>query len=64
MADTTRFKDLLEAQKKINQILQTDDLKRGALEANLQETIKGRDKKYDNLAQTLGHLYNYNSLIC
>ncbi|KAK6163811.1 hypothetical protein DH2020_000675 [Rehmannia glutinosa] len=41
MAEGTRLKDLQEAQKKLDQILQTESMKREAVELKLQEQITG-----------------------
>ncbi|KAK6119956.1 hypothetical protein DH2020_046304 [Rehmannia glutinosa] len=41
MAEGTRMKDLQEAQKKLDQILQTEAMKREAAELKLQEQING-----------------------
>lgn len=67
MADATRFKDVLEAQKKIDQLLQSEGLRRDATEARMQEQIieigAGVDKKlqgiednYINLSNTLANI--------
>ncbi|KAK6149080.1 hypothetical protein DH2020_016605 [Rehmannia glutinosa] len=64
MADGTRLKDLQEAQKRIDQILQTEALKREATEMKLQEQISGINSemhdqmmginsKYEHLTNTL-----------
>lgn len=39
MADGTRFKDIQEAQKRLDQVLQTESMKREASEVKLQEQI-------------------------
>ncbi|KAK6127658.1 hypothetical protein DH2020_038574 [Rehmannia glutinosa] len=64
MAEVTRFKDLQEAQKKLDQILQTEAMKREAAEIKLQEQISGINSevqeqlsglngKYEHLTNTL-----------
>ncbi|KAK6137448.1 hypothetical protein DH2020_028805 [Rehmannia glutinosa] len=64
MADGTRLKDLQEAQKRLDQILQTESLKREASEIKLQEQIAGisdemqgqmggLNSKYEHLTHTL-----------
>ncbi|KAK6163435.1 hypothetical protein DH2020_000299 [Rehmannia glutinosa] len=64
MAEGTRMKDLQEAQKRIDHILQTEALKREATEMKLQEQISGINSemheqltglngKYEHLTNTL-----------
>ncbi|KAK6163034.1 hypothetical protein DH2020_002875 [Rehmannia glutinosa] len=64
MAENTRLKDLHEAQKRLDQILQTEALKREAIEIKLQEQISGMsvemqdqltgiNGKYEHLTNTL-----------
>ncbi|KAK6139155.1 hypothetical protein DH2020_027104 [Rehmannia glutinosa] len=64
MAEGTRMKDLQEAQKRLDQILQTESLKREATEMKLQEQIAGINSdmqdqmmgintKYEHLTHTL-----------
>ncbi|KAK6127369.1 hypothetical protein DH2020_038880 [Rehmannia glutinosa] len=64
MAEGTRMKDLQEAQKRLDQILQTESLKRKATEQKLQDQISGitsemqeqlpgLNGKFDHLTNTL-----------
>ncbi|KAK6150028.1 hypothetical protein DH2020_017553 [Rehmannia glutinosa] len=64
MADDTRMKDLQEAQKRLDHILQTEAMKREATEQKLQEQMAGMSTemqeqmlglngKYDHLTTTL-----------
>ncbi|KAK6160382.1 hypothetical protein DH2020_003763 [Rehmannia glutinosa] len=64
MAERTRMKDLQEAQKRLDQILQTESLKREATKMKLQEQIAGINSdmqdqmmgintKYEHLTHTL-----------
>ncbi|KAK6119541.1 hypothetical protein DH2020_046708 [Rehmannia glutinosa] len=67
MAEGTRLKDLQEAQKRIDQILQTESMKREATELKLQEQISGINSemqdqmmglngKYEHLTNTLASI--------
>ncbi|XP_057773723.1 uncharacterized protein LOC130993019 [Salvia miltiorrhiza] len=63
MAEATRFKDLQEAQKKLDQYVQTESMKRAAAEERIQEHItfidqkmQGIDTKYDHLTGVLAEI--------
>lgn len=56
MAEVTRFKDLNEAQKKLDQVLQMESLKRTASEQKFQEQISGIDQKYEHVTHTLAEI--------
>lgn len=49
----THFKDIQEAQKKLDQTLQVESMKRAATEMKTQEQISGIDEKYDHLTTTI-----------
>ncbi|KAL6540854.1 hypothetical protein OROMI_024737 [Orobanche minor] len=56
MAEATRFKDLLEAQKRLDGILQAETLERDAVELKLQEKMDAIAGNYDQLSCALGDI--------
>ncbi|XP_057770821.1 uncharacterized protein LOC130990618 [Salvia miltiorrhiza] len=60
MADGTRLKELQEAQKKMDQLLQAESLQRTVTEERMKELIAGIDQKvyakYDQLSTILGDI--------
>lgn len=56
MAEVTRFKDLQEAQKKLDQLLQTEVMKRSASESKFHEQFTGIDNKFEHLTNTLVYI--------
>ncbi|KAK6153045.1 hypothetical protein DH2020_012684 [Rehmannia glutinosa] len=56
MADGTRLRDLQEAQKKLDQILQTESLKREAAEMKMQEQITTINSELLNMGKGKGVL--------
>ncbi|KAK6159411.1 hypothetical protein DH2020_006725 [Rehmannia glutinosa] len=59
MAEGTRFKDLQEAQKRIDQILQTEAMKREAAEMKLQEQITGISSEVQEQLSGLNGRYEH-----
>ncbi|KAH6811974.1 hypothetical protein C2S51_025736 [Perilla frutescens var. frutescens] len=60
MADNTRFKDLFETQKKLDQILQTETLKREVTETRMEEKFEGMNTdmqgKFEYLTKLMAEL--------
>ncbi|XP_057803459.1 uncharacterized protein LOC131018771 [Salvia miltiorrhiza] len=60
MADSTRLKELHEAQKKMDQLLQAELLQRTVTEERMKELIAGLDQKvdakYDQLSNIMGDI--------
>ncbi|KAK6150337.1 hypothetical protein DH2020_015269 [Rehmannia glutinosa] len=59
MAEGTRLKDLQEAQKRIDQILQTESMKREAAEIKLQEQISGINSEVQEQLSGLNGRYEH-----
>ncbi|XP_057795177.1 uncharacterized protein LOC131011386 isoform X2 [Salvia miltiorrhiza] len=55
MAEATRFKDLQEAKKKLDQILQTETMKRVAAEEKIHEQMSAIDQKVEHKIRGIDH---------